>query len=251
MKRQAMNVAGDAAGSAPVGGSELVLDGRASDADPRAGVVRIEPRTGAGFVLREGELLRVMDPEGEQVADLTAFDLALDDGAGGLADDLAEGGGPPAADPRVWLSGGRTIDYANRIYLRVGDVLYSNRSDPMLTIVEDTAGEHDFLLTPCSPEMFAKLYGITEARPSCFGNLAKNLAPFGVPADRIPTTLNVFMSVRPDGETGELTIGPPSSGAGDCTVFRAERDLVVGLTACSAEKSNNGSFKPIDFEIFG
>ena len=26
-------------------------------------------------------------------------------------------------------------------------------------------------------------------------------------------------------------------------------DLIVGLTACSAEMSNNYSFKPIDYEI--
>ncbi len=31
--------------------------------------------------------------------------------------------------------------------------------------------------------------------------------------------------------------------------LRAERDLVCALTACSAEGSNNGTFKPIDFEV--
>jgi uncharacterized protein YcgI (DUF1989 family) len=192
------------------------------------GVVRIPARTGAGFLLRRGEKLRVIDPEGEQVADLMAFD---------------------AADTRAWLSSGRTIDYANRIYPRTGDILYSNRSDPMLEIVEDTSGGHDFLLTPCCREMFSKLYGIDEPRPSCYDNLRINLEPFGIEGDRIPTTLNVFMNVRPDGETGELTIGTPTSKPGDSTTFLAHRDLIVGLTACSAEKSNNGTFKPIDFEI--
>ncbi|MFI4896222.1 MAG: DUF1989 domain-containing protein [Phycisphaerales bacterium JB059] len=206
----------------------LILDGAASDADPRAGVVRLSPRTGAGFVLRRGEVLRVIDPEGEQVADLVAFDHE---------------------DPRRWLSSGRTIDYANRIFVRAGDTLYSNRSDPMLRIERDTSGGHDFLLTPCSPEMFAKLYGITSPRPSCFGNLVRNLEPFGIEADRIPTTLNIFMSVVSDQETGELTIGAPTSAAGDSVTFSAARDLIVGLTACSAEKSNNGTFKPIDFQI--
>lgn len=33
--------------------------------------------------------------------------------------------------------------------------------------------------------------------------------------------------------------------------LRAEMDLVVGVTACSAEKSNNHSFKPIDLEVRG
>jgi hypothetical protein len=204
----------------------MILNG--DKAEATAGPMRIEPRTGAAFLLHKGERLRVIDPMGEQVADLMAYD---------------------ADDPGNWLSSGRTIDYANRIYLRQDDTLYSNRSDAMLKIVEDTSGGHDFLLTPCCREMFARLYDIHDPRPSCFDNLRINLEPFGIEADRIPTTLNIFMSVRPDAETGELTIGAPTSGPGDSVTFLAERDLVVGLTACSAEKSNNGSFKPIDFEI--
>jgi uncharacterized protein YcgI (DUF1989 family) len=33
--------------------------------------------------------------------------------------------------------------------------------------------------------------------------------------------------------------------------LRAEMDLIVGVTACSAEMSNNYSFKPIDLEVRG
>lgn len=205
-----------------------VSNGRPGDDRPRGVVTRIPPRTGVAFILLAGETLRVIDPLGEQVCDLVAFD---------------------ANDPREWLSSGRTIDYNNRIFLRTGDTLYSNRSNPMLELVEDTAGGHDLLLTPCSQEMFARLYGISDPRPSCFGNLARNLEPYGISADCIPTTLNIFMDVRPDPQTGELTIGPPSSKAGDYARFTAQRDLIIGLTACSAEKSNNGSFKPIDFLI--
>jgi uncharacterized protein YcgI (DUF1989 family) len=50
-------------------------------------------------------------------------------------------------------------------------------------------------------------------------------------------------------EDGTLSILPPPSKAGDAITLRAEMDLVVGLTACSAELSNNGRFKPIGFEI--
>ncbi len=118
----------------------------------------------------------------------------------------------------------------------------------MWTIVEDTVGRHDFLLTPCSPDTFRIIYGNTDPHPSCFANLAQHLAPFGIAPDAIPTTLNVFMNVMvaPD---GELTIGPPRSKAGDCLLLRAEMDQIVGVTACSAELSNNGSFKPIDVEV--
>src|SRR4051812_40767225 len=80
---------------------------------------RLEPQTGTAFQIGRGQQLRVIDVEGEQVADLIAF----------AADDQTE-----------WLSSGRSIDYANRIYLTTGDILYSNRSRPMFTIMADDVG---------------------------------------------------------------------------------------------------------------
>ena len=188
----------------------------------------LEPQTGVGFTLQSGQLLKIIDPQGEQVSDLTAFSLA---------------------DKREWLSSGRTIDYANTIYLTSGHTLYSNRSQPMFSIIEDTVGRHDFLLTPCSPETFQIIYNNYEPHPSCFENLSTNLEKFGITPDMIPTTLNVFMNVivKP---SGELQIDPPPSRAGDYLLLRAEMDLIVGVTACSAEMSNNYSFKPIDLEIY-
>lgn len=191
--------------------------------------VHLEPQTGTGLIVRRGERLEIIDPEGEQVSDLTSF-----------ADDIRG----------EWLSSGRTIDYANTIYLTRGHVLYSNRSRPMWTIIEDTVGRHDFLLTPCSPEMFQILYHTIGHHPSCFENLARALEPFGIPPNAIPTTLNIFMNVEVL-PSGELHIGPPRSRPGDRIVLRAEMDLVVGVTACSAELSNNGRFKPIDVRLHG
>jgi len=84
--------------------------------------------------------------------------------------------------------------------------------------------------------------------PSCFENLSTNLEQFGVQPDDIPTAINIFMNVHfaPD---GNLTVAPPTSKAWDYMVFAAQMDLIVGLTACSVEDSNNGSFKPIHYEI--
>ncbi|HZG64375.1 MAG TPA: urea carboxylase-associated family protein, partial [Rubrobacteraceae bacterium] len=180
--------------------------------------------------LDRGQVLRVIDPEGEQVSDLVAF---------------------AQADKSEWLSSGRSIDYNNTVYLTTGHLLYSNRSNPMFTILEDRVGRHDFLLTPCSPETFEILYkGHEGYHPSCLENLTKNLERFGILVDDIPTTFNVFMNVDilP---SGELKIGPPLSEPGDFLDLRAEMDLIVGVTACSAEMSNNYSFKPIEVEVYG
>ena len=201
--------------------------------DRPAGRCRIAPSTGVAFRLRRGERLRVTDPEGEQVADLMVF---------------ADGPGGP--DPDHWLSSGRTFDYEETIRLTAGHRLWSNRSEPMLTIVEDTCGVHDFLLTPCSPEMYALLYGLPadHEHPSCLMNLAQHLGPFGMTRDRVPTTFNVFMNV-PVRADGSLSVETPTSRAGDAITFRAEMDLVAGLTACAAEGTNNGALKPIDYEV--
>ena len=188
----------------------------------------IKPRSGAAFELSKGQTLTVIDPEGGQVADLLAF---------------------RKDDTREVISSGRTLDYASRIYLTRGDNLYSNRSNIMLTIEEDDVGRHDFLLTPCSADTFRIIYGDEEPHRGCFGNLAAALKPYGVQPDDIPTAFNCFMNVPVNGETGEFTVEPPISKAGDRIVFRAEQDLIIGLTACSALQSNGGSFKPIHYRI--
>ncbi len=191
-------------------------------------VAMIPPRSGTAFRLSKGQLLTVIDPQGEQVADLVVFN---------------------AQDIREAISSGRSLDYASKLYLTTGDLIYSNRSNVMLSIVEDTVGRHDFLLTPCSRETFKIIYHDENPHHGCFGNLEAALAPYGVQSDAIPVAFNCFMNVVIAPETGALTVEAPLSRGGDHVTFRAEMDLIVGLTACSALQSNNYTFKPIDYRI--
>ena len=214
--------------------AEAAASASATGDRPEVGVRhRIPPSSGVAFRLAAGQRLRVTDPEGEQVSDLLAF-----------ADT------PDGLDIGEWLSSGRTFDYEETIRLTAGHRLWSNRSRVLLTIEEDTCGVHDFLLTPCSPEMYRLLYGLPpgHGHPSCLTNLALHLGPYGVDRDRVPTTFNIFMNVpvRPD---GSLSVETPTSRPGDHVTFRAGVDLVVGLTACAAEGTNNGALKPIDYEV--
>lgn len=190
-------------------------------------VTEIPERSGTAFRLAPGRTLTVIDPRGTQVADLLAFN----------ADDVDEA-----------ISSGRTLDYAETIRLTTGHMLYSNRSRPMLEIVADTVGVHDFLLTPCSYDTFRHFYPDEPPHRGCFGNLAAALEPYGVTPDRIPVAFNCFMNV-PVAPDGRLSVLPPVSKAGDHIAFRAAMDLVIGLTACSALASNGGSFKPIHYRI--
>ncbi|WP_322518142.1 urea carboxylase-associated family protein [Rhodopseudomonas palustris] len=190
--------------------------------------ITIPPRSGTAFRLAKGEHLTVIDPEGEQVSDLVVFN----------AEDLGE-----------VISSGRSLDYASKLYLTTGDLIYSNRSNAMLSIVEDTVGRHDFLLTPCSRETFKIIYHDADPHQGCFGNLEAALAPFGIGPDAIPVAFNCFMNVVIAPQTGVFTVEAPLSRAGDFVKFRAEMDLIVGLTACSALQSNNYAFKPIAYRV--
>jgi uncharacterized protein len=188
---------------------------------------RISPRMGTAFPLRAGQSLTVIDPEGTQVSDMVAFAM----------EDHAE-----------VISNGRTFDYEETINLTTGAHLWSNRSRRMLLIEHDDVGTHDFLLTPCSRDTFTHFYPDKPVHRGCFGNLAAAFEPYGIGPDQIPTAFNIFMNV-PVSQTGKIAVLPPVSKAGDAIRFRAEIDLIVGLTACSAYASNGGSFKPIDYII--
>ena len=189
---------------------------------------RIEPRSGVAFGMSRGSTLTVCDPQGQQVSDLVAYNRD---------------------DVREVISNGRTFDYEETIHLGWGNRLWSNRSNPMLTITNDTAQCHDFLLTPCSEQTFRHFYSDKPLHRGCFGNLVEALEPYGIGPDDIPTAFNIFMNVLVDGESGLLAVKPPISKAGDKIQLRAEMDLIIGLTACSAYDSNGGSFKPIDYSV--
>jgi len=187
----------------------------------------IAPQTGASFTIKKGQYLTVVDPMGRQVSDMVLFSQD---------------------DKREKISSGKTMDFEESILLTKGNFLWSNRSRKMMKIVEDTNGRNDFLLAPCSPETFQIMYDNHEEHPSCLNNLMVNLQRYDIELDDIPTAFNIFMNVRFD-DKGKISVLPPTSSAGDYVRFRAEMDMIVCLTACSAEDSNGGSFKPIHYYV--
>ena len=178
--------------------------------------------------MKAGQRIKVVDPQGEQVSDFVCFNLH---------------------DKAEHLSSGRTLDYEETLFLTKGHRLFSNRSNVMMEIIEDTVGRHDFLLAPCSAEMFRITYKHDNPHHGCFGNLREALNPYGISPDSIPTCFNLFMFVDVDGQTGQIRVLPPKSKAGDYVMMEAKMDLIVGMTACSAGMSNNFSFKPIGYTL--
>ncbi|AFL82562.1 hypothetical protein Aeqsu_3127 [Aequorivita sublithincola DSM 14238] len=187
----------------------------------------IEPKSGASLILKKGEILKVTDIEGCQVSDMLLYNLNNHDEK---------------------ISAGKTFDYEECILLTNGNYLWSNQSNKMVKIIEDTNGRNDFLLAPCDSKTMKHFYNISEYHPSCFENLYQGLNKFGIAKETIPSAFNIFMNVIFN-EEGKLNVAPPTSIAGDYVCFEAQMDLIVALTACSALDSNGGSFKPIGYDV--
>ncbi len=183
--------------------------------------VTIPAKKGAAFELKKGERLKVTDLEGGQVADLLAF---------------------RAGNPDEKLSTAVTIDNNGSLYLKEGDLLYSNCYNPLLKIAEDTVGAHDLLHPPCSPVMYRAQYNIECYHPSCYENFAVALRDYGIEEKQITTPFNIFMNTRISSD-GSVEVKEPLSSAGDYIVLEAQEDLVVAVTACSVEESACNAYR--------
>lgn len=130
---------------------------------------------------------------------------------------------------------------------RVNDTLVSNLREPMLTVVEDSSpGIHDTLIAACDPARY-KALGVNEwaEHGSCAQNLVLALTELneraglkgakGVGADctinNHPAPLNLFMNVPWDDE-GDLGFKAAKTSQGDYIRLKAERDVVVVMSAC-------------------
>ena len=189
----------------------------------------INPKSASLFSTTNGQLLRIEDVEGKQVADLTALNQA---------------------NHLEYLSMSATIDANYSLRLNIGDVLYSNHYRPMFGIIEDTVGKHDLLHPMCCPAMYDFQYGIKEPRNSCQQNLEEAYSSQGIQLDQIPTPINIFMNTTIHSD-GRIVVEEPRSQPGDFLLLETLMDLVIGIAACSVEESkcNGYSCTRIGVEI--
>ena len=118
---------------------------------------------------------------------------------------------------------GRTIDYANTIYLTTGPHAVFQ---PQPADVDDRRGHGGATRFPAHSVQSRDIHDSSTRPPATIRAASRTLArprPYGIAPDAIPTTLNVFMNVVV-APSGELRILPPSSSAGDYVLLRAEMD---------------------------
>ena len=177
------------------------------------------------FALNKGQILRIVDLEGNQAADVLFYN----------SDDLAE-----------HYSATDTIQRQGGIYLSTGSVLRSNDDRPMLTIVADTCGRHDTLGGHCAAESNTVRYSLQKKfMHSCRDNylIALQEADIGLSKRDLVPNINFFMNV-PVTEAGDLKFDDGVSGPGKYVEMQAHMNLWVLISNCPQLNNPCNAYNP-------
>lgn len=158
-----------------------------------------------------------------------------------------------------YLSLPHTRAATNRLVPEINDTLLTNLRNPLMTLIEDNStGAHDTLTAACDANMYAAL-GVD--KPAEHGSCAENLVlalrelnekaglrgtkavGADITVNIAPTPLHLFMNaplqldnnVQSDGSGAKgatLKVEEPRSKKRSYVRFRAERDMVIVLSAC-------------------
>ena len=188
---------------------------------------RIPKKSAASFHVMAGEAFVVINPKGEQIADLIAFN---------------------AHDHSEVSSQAYTRQLNGGLRISLGDSIYTTEGENILTIGEDDCGVHDILHGPCTEWMLEDLF---QPEPGgCRENLALAVEHEGIAETQIPNTLNIFQKSVVSEEEQDLELGRSPADPGDSVEFKAEQDALVAISACSAAGFPNGDrLSPIDIRV--
>ena len=177
----------------------------------------INPCSGITIDVAKGEYVTVIDIDGGQVVDFFAEILNSSD---------------------EFLSTGVTVDCNESLGLSIGDTVYTNKYNPMFTVISDDVGEHDLIHPCCSPEMFEFFYHNGEGHSNCLNNIN------GALGKKYPIIhpVNLFMYTKIE-PSGRIAVLPPKSKAGDKIILQAVADVRLSVAACSVSESSCNSGK--------
>ena len=212
--------------------------------------VLVPPRDARCIRVPAGAFFRISSVEGSQVGDLNIWN----------ADDLNE---------RFYSGKTRALHGS---HLSTGDRMWSSFPTlrPMATIIDDTldwygfdafgGSVHDVIGTRCDPYTGRLLSG-GDYHYCCHSNLTRALADFtglslAEAEPHVHDVLNVFMCTGFTRDTGQYFMKASPVRPGDYLEFRAEIDLIVGLSACPGgdcseeHTSDHAACYPLLIEVF-
>ena len=145
-------------------------------------------------------------------------------------------------------SQGMTANRNRHVYLGKGYPLYSTMCRKMMTITQDTVGNHDVIVAWCNPELNYSRWGdIAIGKRTCKENITDALAEYGIIV-HLPFTFNIFMDYE-IGQDGVIIYKETLSKPGDYIDFKAEMDVIVAISNCPQELSLVNGFEPTQLRV--
>jgi urea carboxylase-associated protein 1 len=172
-------------------------------------------------IVKTGQTLVITDLEGQQAVDFLCYD---------------------ANNTRDRYCATNTVKIQGNIYIGLNTVLYSDSGKALMTVVEDTLGNHDTIYGCCSnPNNYLRYDVVTEE--SCYSNFQAALKERGMSEESIVPNINWFMEVPvlSDGSAGVADIPPV---AGSYVSLRAETDVLAVLSNCPQMHNPCNGYNP-------
>ena len=196
--------------------SEALLDVTIAATQPWSGIVR------------RGQVLRIVDVEGQQAVDTLFY----------KADDYSER-----------YSAQDTLLAQRSAYIVKDTALISNAGNVMARVIADSCGAHDTSAGACSCEANTVRFGPhTRYMHACRENFLVEVAKYGMDKRDIVANINFFMNV-PVETDGKLAIVDGVSKPGDYVELVAEMDLLCVISNCPQINNPCNGFQPTPVRV--
>jgi len=177
----------------------------------------ILPKDGISLEIKKGDILRIIDEEGQQVADLVAFNKK----------DLGE-----------HISATQTNKLNAHLNLKEKDFLFSTDCNKMFQITKITNPKvhYNFIFSPCADmDNLIRFPNIPKGE-TCLGILKRVLKKYNLDwRDMLePFSIGLNLNITKD---WVLETKTPLSKAGDFVEIRAMMDCIAGITACPQDRN--------------
>jgi hypothetical protein len=179
-------------------------------------------------VLEQGQILRIIDSEGQQAVDALLYG---------------------ANDPTERYSTQDTLRVQGSAYVELGTRLISNKGRVMAHISADSCGRHDTSAGCCSCESNAVRFGeATKYQHACRENFILELSKHGLTKRDIVANLNFFMNVPIDA-SGAFTVVDGISAPGNYVDVTADMDVLFVISNCPQVNNPCNGFNPTSIRV--
>ena len=177
-------------------------------------------------VIEKGEILRIVDLEGQQAVDFLCYN---------------------AQNPAERYNAADTMKFQGGLFVAKGTALYSDQGNKLFTVIADTCGRHDTIAGCCSAESNFVRYGV-KATPNCRDNFLKILPKFDLGKKDIVANINFFMYV-PVGPEGVMGIADGVSAPGSYVDLQAEMTALAVISNCPQTHNPAAGYNPTPIRV--